>query len=322
MDQVIWVEILSRHREVIGRHRFAASEVRIGRAYDNDLVLGDPQIAAHHLRVYRAESGDLIAEDVGSANGTFVHHDRRRHARLVLTGDEIVRIGSTELRVRDAGYAVPRERTESTPVLRWPALAAAGLAAAILGMAALSLWLADTGEPKISRYVTPMLGIAGFVMVWTSVWAVLSRVFAGQAGFERILITALCGLLIYTLYADFAAFVAFALAWRGPADYEYVVMWCILGVVCYRHLRALGGRWRVSAAGVAAVVALAIAAQSVTQSEARADFGQQTYLRRLLPPKLRLAPLQNETAFFADVERLKSQLDHDRATEPAAESGP
>lgn len=320
MDPVIWVEILSRHREVVARHRFAATEVRIGRGYDNDLVLDDPHVAVHHLRIYRAETGDLIAEDVGSVNGTFLDRDRRRHERVLLDGDEIIRIGNIQLRLRDAGYAVPRERERQPPALLWPV--AAGLAVPILGMAALSQWLGETGEPKASRYVLLLLGLAGYALAWTALWTVLSRVFAGKAQFERNLIIALAGLLAYTLYAQFAQFAAFALAWRGPAAVEYVAMWGILAAVCYCHLRALGARWRISIGAVAAGAILAIATQALTQSEARADFGQQSYLHRLLPPALRLAPLQNETAFFAGVEQLKSQLDRDRATEPVAESNP
>ncbi|HXY98584.1 MAG TPA: FHA domain-containing protein [Stellaceae bacterium] len=320
MEPVIWVEILSRHREVAQRHRFAAPEVRIGRGYDNDLVLDDPDVAVHHLRVFRAETGDLVAEDCGSANGLYRDGDRRRQQRVILDGDTVLRIGGVHLRVREPGYAVPRERAQRPPARLWPA--AAGLAAAILGLEALSLWLAETGEPKASHYVMPLLGLAGITLIWTAGWAVLSRVFAGRAQFERGLVIALSGLLAFALYAEFAPFAAFALAWRGPATYEYVAMWSILGAICYAHLHALGARRRLSAAAVAALSLLAIAAQALTQSEARAVLGQQSYLHRLLPPTLRLAPLQDETAFFAGVEELKSRLDRDRASEPAAESGP
>lgn len=320
MDPVIWVEILSRHREVVARHRFAASELRVGRGYDNDVVLDDPYVAIHHLRLWRAETGDLVAEDAGSANGLFRDGDRRRQQRVTLDGDTILRIGNVRLRVRETGYAVPQERAQRPPARLWPA--AAGLAAAILGIEALSLWLEETGEPKASRYVMPLLGLAGLALTWTAAWAVLSRVFAGRAQFERSLVIALSGLLGFSLYSEFAQFAAFALAWRAPVAYEYVAMWGILGAVCYGHLRVLGGRPRVSAAAIAAVSLLAIATQALTQSEARANFGQQSYLHRLLPPALRLAPLQDEAAFFAGVEELKSRLDRDRTEEPAAESGP
>jgi hypothetical protein len=319
-DPVIWIELLSRHREVAARHRFAATEVRIGRGYDNDPVLDDPHVAVHHLRVYRTETGALVAEDIGSANGLFVDRDRNRHERVVLDGDRILRIGGVQLRVRDAGYAVPRERVEARPARLWPA--ATALAAAVLGIEALSLWLAETGEPKASRYVMPLLSLAGLALAWTAAWAVLARIFAGRAQFERTLITALAGLLAFSLYNEFAGFTAFALAWGGPTVYDYVAMWGILGIVCYRHLQTLGARRRLNAGGVAVVLILAVATQSLVRSEARADLGQQSYMRRLLPPALRLTPPQSETAFFADVERLKSGLDRDRAEEPVGESAP
>lgn len=320
MEPVIWIEILSRHREVVARHRFAAAELRIGRGYDNDLVLDDPHVAVHHLRVFRGETGDLVVEDVGSANGLYLDRDRHRHRRVPLDGDEILRIGNVHLRVREAGYVVPRERVLARQKRRWPV--AAALAAAILGVEALSLWLGETAEPKASRYVMPLLGVSGFALAWTAVWAVLSRVFAGEARFERTLITALAGILGYTLYAEFAQLAAFSLAWRAPAAYEYAAMWGVLGLVCFLHLQGLAPRRRtINAAAVAALCALAIATQALTQSEARADLGQQSYLHRLLPPALRLAPLKDEAAYFAAVEKLKGEIDRDRAQE-RAEGGP
>jgi pSer/pThr/pTyr-binding forkhead associated (FHA) protein len=60
---MIWIEIMSRQREVAARFRIAASEARIGRGYDNDVVVDDPYVAAQHLRVFRRDDGHLVAED-------------------------------------------------------------------------------------------------------------------------------------------------------------------------------------------------------------------------------------------------------------------
>ena len=62
---MIWVEILGRHGDVLARHRCDGVETRIGRAYDNDVVLDDPTVAAHHVRVWRGDDGRLFAEDRG-----------------------------------------------------------------------------------------------------------------------------------------------------------------------------------------------------------------------------------------------------------------
>ena len=49
MGEVIWVEVLSRHHDVVARHRCVGPEVHIGRGYDNDVVIDDPYVAARHV---------------------------------------------------------------------------------------------------------------------------------------------------------------------------------------------------------------------------------------------------------------------------------
>ena len=67
---MIWVEILSRHHDVVARYR-CEDGARIGRAYDNDVVVDDPYVAPHHARIVRDEAGELFAEDLGSVNGLY-----------------------------------------------------------------------------------------------------------------------------------------------------------------------------------------------------------------------------------------------------------
>ena len=68
------------------RFRIAGPEARIGRGYDNDVIVDDPYVAAQHLRVFRDEAGQLIAEDMGSVNGTFLDGGKSRQARIVVDG--------------------------------------------------------------------------------------------------------------------------------------------------------------------------------------------------------------------------------------------
>ncbi len=96
MDQVIWVEILSRRRDVAARYRFEGPEIRIGRAYDNDVVLDDPFVAANHVRLFRSADGELIAEDAGSANGLFLDRDKQRQERIVIDGERPIRIAQRQ----------------------------------------------------------------------------------------------------------------------------------------------------------------------------------------------------------------------------------
>jgi hypothetical protein len=310
---MIWVEIVSRHRDVAARFLVEGEEARIGRGYDNDVIVDDPYVAARHVRVFRDEAGRLVAEDVGSANGMFLDRGSDRHERIVLDGERPIRVGHTYLRIRETSYVVPGERLARIRTQTWPITIAGGLGALILGIEALVVWFAQTGEPRVSSYLNPLLIVAGLVLAWVSVWVVLSRLFSGQARFVENLLIALSGFLALLLYAEFAQFSAFALAWPAASNYQYAVQWSILAAVCFLHLRETGrSRLVLKGALVGALLVLAIGVQTVLRSEALSDFGPQSTFSRLMPPSLRLAPVRDENAFFADIEQLKIRLDRDR----------
>lgn len=313
MDEVVWIEVLSRHRTVVARYRCAGAVIRIGRAYSNDVVLDDPFVAAEHLRVFRDEGGLLIAEDIGSANGLFEDQETARRPRIVLDRDQILRIGRVHLRIRDASHAVPRERLAEPPSRLWPV--ALALSIAVVAAGALSLWLAETTEPRILRYLEPLLTLVFLVGAWAAGWAVFSRILLGQARFERHLIVALAGTLALSLVNESTRIAAFSLAWRGLALYAYIGLWGIAALICLVHLHEIGPtRMWLKSAVVGSLAGFAIATQALMQSEARFASDQQA-AAILMPPDLRLAPLQNEDAFFADVERTLDKLDRMRSQE-------
>lgn len=321
MGEVIWVEVLSRHREVLARHRCAGDELRIGRAYDNDVVLDDPHTAPHHLRVRRDEGGRLIADDLGSANGLYLDRGRRRTQRAFLDGETLLRIGHTYLRIRQTDHAVAPERTVPRSARR--RLAMLGLAVAILGLKAGSIWLGETVEPVPSRYLVPLLGLVAIGALWTGLWSMLSRILTNHARFERNLLIALGGLFAYTFYAQFGQLVAFALSWPWLTAYAYVAIWSVAAAVCFFSWRVLAPArsWR-KAAVILPLLAAAVTAETVIEREGGAGTGQQAYLQFLMPPAFHLAPLHSENAFFADVRQLQGEIDRDRAKEPAEAAAP
>jgi hypothetical protein len=315
MEEVIWIEVVSRSREVIARHRCTGPEIRIGRGYDNDVVLDDPYVAPQHLRIRRSEAGGWVAEDLDSANGLFLDHGRDRFGWVEIDGNRPIRIGHTYLRLREAGYAVMPERAYQPRSRLWPVLAVLGVLLVAIQVG--SNWIGETSEPKLSPYLVSVLTVALLLAAWTAVWSVLSRIFSGQARFERNLLIALAGMVIYSLYREFADFASFALSWRALPAYQYVGMWSLLAVVCFLHLREVSpAHLQLKAGLVVALLATGIGVQLLNQSELRTGVDRQAYIVRLLPPEFRLAPLQTEETFFADIEALKAKLDNDR-TEPS-----
>ena len=320
MDEMTWIEVLSRHREVVARQRIATNVVTIGRAYDNDLVLDDPHVAAHHLRLVRGDNDVWVAEDLGSINGFYVDGERGRRERVVLDAAMTLHIGTTGLRVRTSNQTVPAELPLLRGTPRWPA--ALACLALVFALALLELWLGETTAPKLIRYLSPLLALAVMVAVWTSAWSVLSRIFTGHARFGLHLLIAGAGLLLYTLYAQLSEVGAFALSWTALARTVYVGAWLIFATVCFAHLRALGNaRLPIKAAAVLALAALGITMQSLKLSEWRSNSGQPVTLQRLQPPSLRIVTAQSETAFFTNAANLKAVLDKARSEAPAGGDG-
>ena len=79
------------------RYPVAESGLSLGRASDNDVVIGDEKVSRHHA--YIQVQDDLAwLYDRDSSNGTFVNEERIHEPRLLRPGDEI-RLGETRLRV-------------------------------------------------------------------------------------------------------------------------------------------------------------------------------------------------------------------------------
>jgi len=314
MDEVIWVEVLSRHRHVVSRHRCAGPEIRIGRAYDNDVILDDPYVAPEHVRIARGGDGVLAAVDLGSANGLHADHGGSRATRLALGDDTVFRVGNTWLRVRTADHPVAAERVFAAQQRLWPLIL--GAASGVFAVAASVLWIGTYSEPRAADYIVPLLGLAVAIAVWTSAWAAVSRLFIGQARFEQHLLITLAGVLGLEAWYELSDLGAFGFSWNALVVYRFVGLWALVALVALVHLRQINpARVPLEAAVVAALLAIAVTVQTATEFDGRSSLDQ-FYVRRLLPPALRLTRVEDEASFFAAVTKLQDQLDRDRAAEP------
>ena len=198
MAAVMWVEVVSRDGHVYARERIDGEVAHVGRAFDNDVVVDDPHVAPHHLRIFRGEDGGLVAEDLGSVNGLYAERGDRREPRIALASAPGLRIGRTVLRVHDAAHSVAPEKPLAPPRahVRW----AFALAGVLLAFTLLLAWLDVTGEPTATRLVMPLLAVAVAVVIWSGLWAMLSRIFSGQAHFAAMLRIAVTGTLALTLW--------------------------------------------------------------------------------------------------------------------------
>lgn len=313
-EPMMWVEILSRHHEVAHRHRCGSDEIRIGRAYDNDVILDDPAVAPHHLRLARDEAGNWAAEDLGSTNGLYPERGKERQGRLALDGDRIFRIGKTLLRLRPADYPVAAEQIMRRLIPLWPA--ALGFAIGIVAIELVSSFLAETSEPRPLAYLGQLRFVGIALLIWIGMWSILCRVFTGFTQFERHALIALAGVFSYSLFDEIVKLAGFALSAPAILSQEYIAFWIVLGLVAILHLGViLPRRRRVTGFAAATLAGLAIIANSLADTDAHRSSDPPPEQGRLYPPFLHVAPAQSEQHFFDDVARLQKTLQANRSDE-------
>lgn len=310
---MIWIEFLSDHKQVVARYR-REGVTTIGRAYDNDIVLDDPFIAPHHISIERGTDGGLIAVDQGSKNGLFADGARQRQTIVKLDGNKTIRIGRTMLRLREASFEVPPERKLSERANLWVSLFLPALL--LLGASALSFWSESIRAIKPAHYVIP-LSIMIIALVWALFWTVMSRVFAEKARFAKHLKAAVwmfltmfvCGTLIEISSYSFSSAFIF--------KYGSIVLFLIVAIFCYRHLRIMGSSRLWLKAGIVAIVFMILVATKFLSLFGEPQLATiYDFVPHLRPPVLRLAVPQPEKEFWSDVNKLKEILDLARKEEP------
>ena len=309
-EPVIWIECLSRHGEVVARHRIGRLPIVIGRGYEADLLIDDPTLAARHLRIARNDDGELVAEDLGSLNGLRLA-DRKRVDRSVIAlgADAVYTIGDTRLRLRGSDHAVPAERPIGRT--RFNAMwIAPALGLLLTGQLMLSLWLQQTGEPTISKYLMAAVMALISGTVWALGWSLVNRIFAGTMQFSRHLMLTYASMVGSAAIIALIETLAYSLSWASLPRYNYGVFWLTAGLLCAGHLRLIGGGYpRIKLAIVIALTALGIGGSALSRSDARERKGPAVVVKDLLPPTLRIAPAQSLDDFIADAAKLRADLD-------------
>ncbi len=191
-------------------------------------------------------------------------------------------------------------------------------AALLLGLLALQ-WLNLTSEPSANLMLLPLLGFVTILALWTSVWAMLSRVFFGQARFSLQLRIAITACIALVLWDQLTESLSFGFAWREMAEYAGLGAWAVLAATCFAHLQSIGPRHLRAAMGlVVALIGAGAALQYLGKSETRKLIGQRATLGDLRPPAFRLVPLASADDFFRKADAARAKVDLARVKEPAA----
>lgn len=319
MSQSIFVEQLTPDGEVLHRTKVGHLPIRIGRAYDNDIILDDLHTAAHHAQVEFNQLDELIIADLGSYNG--IIHANARENFFVVDGDKIYRLGHTRLRIRTADYQVSAEVTDLTNH-RWEGLLPALTGLALLLVTALvSTWLADLNQGTLSKYLLELVSVFGFAIGWSGIWALFSRLFTGHARFGRHLFIASAGLAFLELWEHVSGLAAYAFSWETLVTFSLHPIIYICAVMLYFHFLTAGnkrpGRLKVYLATIAILGSVITMTKEYQTSNHLSD---ELYMSRIYPPAIRFSRDHSLEEFMTDMQGLKKQVDVERKDNPEKDS--
>jgi pSer/pThr/pTyr-binding forkhead associated (FHA) protein len=310
-----FIETLARNGDVLQRHCVEALPIRLGRGYDNELILDDDYVAPSHARIERDAAGRLVLRDLGTRNG--LNHRGKRLREVVLSGDTVVRIGHTSLRVRAASFPVAPELEDRT-LHRWEG-ALPGAAGILLsgGFALFARWLSDTQYFEFVRYLEALAFGVGAALLWAGAWAFVNRLFGRHARLGRHLFVAGCGLVALTLTALLAAAIAYAFSFEAFTHYASHAATLLVAGMVYFHLCTVKPqnrrRYRWIAAGLAVLGSGLILMFNLQRTGRLAD---ELYMAVLLPPGIRVSQDHGIDEFMREVDGMKESLDRSRGRKP------
>ncbi|MDQ3446705.1 MAG: FHA domain-containing protein [Pseudomonadota bacterium] len=318
-ESAIVVELLDRTGSVTARHRCNELPVRLGRAYDNDVVVDDPFVAATHVRIERRADGALMARDEGTRNGihaatrgrrTLWQRVGERSTEIVLTPNTLVRAGHSTFRVRPIDHAVAPERLDTT-AHAWEGLRPALVAFLILGLLAMfNAWRSNTTTQENFVYETNVALVLGTMVVWAGAWALLNRLFGGRARFGRHFLIGTI-FLVASIATDLAAELlayAFSLDWLSRFG-SYLGLG-LLSIAVYFHVATITPLSLSFARRFAVAFAvLAIGLFGMYRYSTEHQFGDSLYMGSLQWPAIRVVPPISTEAFVKATDDLKARAD-------------
>ena len=311
MKLPLFVEIVSHDGDVKARHCLHQLPIRIGRGYDNDVILNDPHTAAQHAQIELNQLDELIISDLGSHNGISLGNQNADF--FVLDAEQQYRLGRTWLRVRSQDYAVAPELIDSTNH-RWEGWLPAAVGALLLIITGLlSTWLSDLNQSSPSKYLLDLVSLVGLALGWSGVWALFGRILTGHARFGRHLFIVGCGAAVLELWSHLSGILAYALSWETLARFNNHPLIYIGAAIIYFQLITSGAKQPTRLKLYLAALALfASGVTMVKHYQASNHLSDQLYMGEIYPPLVRLSNPKTLTEFMAEVEELKARVDQER----------
>lgn len=306
-----FVETLALNGDVLHRHQVNRLPIRIGRGYDNDYLLDDDFAAARHAIVDLDENGQLVMQDAGSQNG--IVHLGKRVKTVLVTGDTVVRMGHSSIRIRSADYQVPPEIIDRTRH-GWEGVFPGLLGIVLIALFGLSVeWIRDFKVIQPVTYLQTLAWSLGAGFLWAGVWAFTNRLFGRHARLGRHLFIVGAGLTALTLYKLVATVLAFSYSWEWMTAFGTHAGIAVVCATLFHHMATVKPQQvRRFAASCTVLFMLGSGLVLLSNQQRNGRLADDLYMSVMLNPALRASADKPVESFMSDVGKMKAALDASR----------
>jgi len=311
------IEILNRSGQVLQRLMYSGGIIRVGRAYDNDIIIGDPFVCPHHL-IISTDEGRIILQDLDSLNGTWNRKGKVRLSKAELPENELLQFGHSQLRFRAVDSTVEPARKDTARRGMFDLLGRVWMLPLAATVSVLSLAAGNTlDSPRdisvaahVGQLDYPLLGM----MFWAGFWALINRLIAHRSNFKIHLSIVALAVAALFLNSQGVTLLGFALGWsESVAWIKTVGQILIIGTALIIHMKfATHGRAWVQAVGAGVFATILMGIPQYEELSRSRDFSSLPGLEPLLkPPAYRLVEGVSVDEFFKRSDALREKLEKD-----------
>ncbi len=310
------IEILDRFGKVKERHHVSEFPCKIGRDYNNNIIIDDPYISPAHITVNTSTESFTIADN-NSTNGLFNLHPFTKQALINIKDNSRIRIGHTDIRFRFIDHPVKEALQERSKPSKISMLLTSGFILPIVWVIfALALilnnYIEDTGRVTFQSLLSDAFPLLIFLVLWAMAWSVVSKIVTHRFYFSFHAIWVSCLTLVSIITDNLANYFEFSFSISGSASViDFISGIIITSILLHGHLRystTLSNRKSKFAATASAVIILGLT-ELLTLLHTPEFTNKPDYSGIIKPADYRLIPSQSLDEFFNDTKQQKLKIE-------------
>ena len=306
----IIVEELSKGHKLIGRHKYDNGSVKVGRAYNNDIIVSDPHVCAQHLSInYNGEH--WVVTDHDSLNGSFLGQSKTVADGHIVKSGDVIALGNSQIRLVFPDHPVPASVPFSAfetliNLARNPLI----IAVSIMLFTLASGWLTylDKGkEVNFTQLLVPAIGMALVFSIWPALVSMVSHLTKNDARVLHQIGTCFVFFLLLMLTDIVQALVNFNTSGNWPVAWltyllPIAVAFTMFWLNCYIGFH-MSDRRRIATA--ASLTLIFFGGSALIHFSKQPEFNPRPqYDATIMPPSFLLSASSDVDEFLTDAEKL------------------